>query len=295
MASSEHDINATFWEHLDALRSVIIHIVLAVVIGAIVAFCFKDQLFGFVFAPKYDTFITYRLFKKISDWVGLSSMAPGSFKVDLINTAMASQFLVHVKVAFYASLILVSPYILYSIFSFVSPALYKNERRFSVRFIFGGYIMFMMGAALCYLLIFPFTFRFLGMYQVSPDVQNFINLDSYIDTMMLLILMMGAVFELPILCWLLAKIGLLKASAMKAYRKHAIVVIVIVAAVITPTGDAFTLTIVSLPIYLLYEFSIIIVGNTRKHHRISDDDEDDDEIEEESQEKLPEKSSVTEK
>lgn len=277
MSSPERDVNATFWDHLDALRSVIFHIFVAVVLVMIVAFCFKDLLFEIVLAPKYDSFITYRALKELSMLVHLPSIAPQAFKVELINTGMAAQFIVHMKMAFCMSVLLVSPYILYELFSFVSPALYKNERHYSVCFIVGGYVMFLAGAMLSYFLIFPLTFRFLGTYQVSEEVQNFISLDSYIDTMMLLNIMMGVLFELPVLCWLFARFGLLKPSFMKKYRKHAVVMILIIAAVITPTSDVFTLSMVSLPIYLLFELSILIVKHTYKSRAIESDDDDEDE------------------
>src|SRR5574344_729872 len=212
MSSPQHDINATFWDHLDALRAVIVHIFIAVMLATIVTFCFKNLLFEIVLAPKYDNFITYRLLRQLSNEIGISAIAPQGFNVELINTGMASQFLVHMKMAFCMAILLVSPYILYQLFSFVSPALYRNERRYSIRFILGGYIMFLMGALLSYLMIFPLTFRFLGTYQVSNEVKNLISLDSYIDTMMMLNLMMGILFELPVLCWLFARFGFLKPS-----------------------------------------------------------------------------------
>ena len=124
--------------------------------------------------------------------------------------------------------------------------------------------MFLAGIALNYFILFPLTFRFLGTYQVSSDVPNQIALASYVGIMLMLCLVMGIVFELPVLCWLLAKIGLLKPEFMTRYRRHAIVVILILAAVITPTGDPFTLFIVALPIYLLYEFSVLLVRHNHK-------------------------------
>ena len=126
--------------------------------------------------------------------------------------------------------------------------------------------MFLMGVALNYFVIFPLTFRFLGTYQVSPEVPNQIALTSYVSMLLMLCFLMGVVFELPVLCWLLAKIGLLKPDMMRQYRKHAVVAILILAAVITPTGDAMTLSLVALPIYLLYEISIQVV---RKTHSVT--------------------------
>ena len=131
-----------------------------------------------------------------------------------------------------------------------------------MRVVGGGYVMFVVGILVSYFLIFPLTFRFLGMYQVSEDVANLITLDSYISTLVLMCLSMGIVFEIPILSWLFAKLGLLSADFMRRYRKHAIVIILVVAAIITPTSDVFTLSLVALPMWLLYEVSIFIVNKT---------------------------------
>ena len=168
------------------------------------------------------------------------------------------------QVSIIIGIICVSPYILYSIFAFVSPALYENERKYARLLVVAGYIMFMIGVALCYFLIFPLTIRFLGDYQVSDDVANIITLSSYIDKLTMLTLMLGIVFELPILCMLLGKMGILTADFMKEYRRHAIVIILIVAAIITPTTDVMTLMLVTLPIYLLYEISILAVKMINK-------------------------------
>lgn len=126
-------------------------------------------------------------------------------------------------------------------------------------------MMFIGGILLSYYLIFPLTFRFLGTYQVSATVQNMITLQSYISTLLILSLTMGIVFEMPVLSWLLARLGFLSADFMRHYRKHAIVVILIVAAIITPTSDIFTLSLVALPIWLLYEVSILFVQATSRH------------------------------
>ena len=142
----------------------------------------------------------------------------------------------------------------------MAPALYDNERKYATLLCASGYLMFMLGTALNYLLIFPLTLKFLGTYQVSEDVANMLTLQSYMDTLLMMSLVMGLIFELPVVSWLLGKMGLLKASMMRMWRKHAIVAILVIAAIITPTTDAFTLFIVALPIWLLYEVSIFIVG-----------------------------------
>jgi sec-independent protein translocase protein TatC len=153
---------------------------------------------------------------------------------------------------------------LYAILGFLAPALYKSERRYVYTLVGCGYLMFMVGMALCYLLIFPLTFRFLATYHVSAEVANMISLDSYMSTFISMCLMLGLVFELPILSWLFAKLGLLRASFMRNYRKHAVVLILIIAAIITPTSDAFTLALVSVPMWLLYEISIKVVAKTQR-------------------------------
>lgn len=243
------------------LRATIVKIVAVAVVFGIAAFCFKEELFAVVLAPKNDGFVTYRLFNRIAAWAGGET---GSFAVQLINTGLAQQFIIHMKTALCAGVLCASPYILYQLFRFVSPALYANERKYVVRVVGGGYAMFVVGVLVSYFLIFPLTFRFLGTYQVSGDVANLITLDSYISTLVLMCLSIGIVFEIPILSWLFAKLGFLSADFMRRYRKHAIVIILVVAAVITPTSDVFTLSLVALPMWLLYEVSILLVDRAKK-------------------------------
>ena len=237
----------TFWDHLDELRGVIIRMLVVAAVGAVVAFCLKDELFAIVLAPRSSDFITYRL------------MGVEPFSIHLMNIGLTEQFMIHLKTAFYAGILLTSPYIIYQLFRFVSPALYDNERKYATLLCTSGYLMFMLGTALNYLLIFPLTVKFLGTYQVSPDVANMLTLQSYIDTLLMMNLVMGIVFELPVVSWILGRIGLINATMMQSMRKHAVVAILVVAAIITPTTDAFTLIVVALPIWVLYELSIVIV------------------------------------
>ena len=237
----------TFWDHLDELRIVIIRSLVITMLAAAVAFCLKEQLFAVVLAPRTSDFITFRL------------MGVEPFSIHLMNTGLTEQFMIHLKTAMYAGLLVASPYIIYLLFRFVSPALYDNERKYATTLVGSGYLMFMLGTLLNYFLIFPLTVKFLGTYQVSEDVANMLTLQSYMDTLLTMSLVMGIVFELPVVSWLLGKMGLINASMMRTWRKHAIVAILVVSAIITPTTDAFTLFIVALPIWLLYEVSILIV------------------------------------
>lgn len=258
---AEETEGQSFWEHLDVLRTALLKIVAVTVVFGIVAFVFKEQLFSIVLAPKEADFFTYRWLDRITGMITGDGLQ--SFSVQLINTGLAEQFIIHMKTAMYAGLFCASPYILYQLFRFVSPALYADERKYVVRVVGGGYLMFMAGVLLSYYLIFPLTFRFLGTYQVSEDVVNMISLQSYMGTFFMMCLAMGLVFEIPILSWLFAKLGFLSPEFMRHYRKHAIVIILIIAAIITPTSDVFTLSLVSLPMWILYELSIWIVGKTK--------------------------------
>ncbi len=241
----------TYWDHLDELRSVIIRILVITVLAAAVAFCLKNELFAVVLAPRTSDFVTYRL------------MGVEPFSISLMNTGLTEQFMVHLKTAMYAGLLVASPYIIYALFGFVSPALYDSEKKFATLFCTSGYVMFMLGTLINYFLIFPLTVKFLGTYQVSEDVANMLTLQSYMDTLLTMSLVMGIVFELPVVSWLLGRMGVINADMMQSLRRHAIVVILIVAAIITPTTDAFTLFVVALPIWLLYEMSIWIVRLTK--------------------------------
>ena len=248
----ESNNELTFWEHLDVLRGSLIRIVLVSVITALVAFCFKDELFSIVLAPRNSNFFIYKL------------LGGEPFDIKLVNIGLTEQFMIHMKTAFCFGILVASPYILYLLYKFVSPALYQNERRYAMRIVGGGYVMFMVGVLVNYCVIFPLTVRFFGNYQVSESVGNMLSLQSYMDTLMTMTFVFGVVFEIPIISWLLAMFGLLKAQWMRQYRKNAFVVILIIAAVITPTSDAFTMSIVALPIWLLYEVSIIIVAHTKR-------------------------------
>ncbi len=242
---------ASFWDHLDELRSRIIRVLLIVVVSTVVAFLLKEPLFNVVLAPRSSEFVSYRL-------LGVSA-----FSIHLINTGLTEQFMVHMRTSLYIGVLLASPYIIYEMFRFVSPGLYDNERRYALWIVGSAYVMFIFGTLLNYFLIFPLTVRFLGTYQVSADVTNMLTLQSYIDTLISMSFLMGVLFELPVVCWLLGRMGIINAQMMGAYRRHAIVAILVLAAIVTPTTDVFTLFVVALPIWILYELSVLIVKLTK--------------------------------
>ena len=235
----------TFWDHLEELRRVLLRCIVVVALFAVLAFIFKDEVFWVIFAPKSPDFLPF--------------IFGSSTEVQLINTELTRQFVVHMMTSLYVGIIVAAPYIIFELYRFISPGLYENERRYTTPLVIASYFMFMMGIIFCYFILFPITFRFLANYQVDTSIQNLISLESYIDTLVFLSLAMGIIFEIPILSWLLGRLGILHRQQMQQYRRHAIVIILIIAAIITPTSDAITLAIVSLPMYLLYEVSIILV------------------------------------
>ena len=251
----------SFWEHLDVLRGVLVRIAVVVLVCAVAAFCFKDSLFALLLAPNSPDFFLYRLLARI-----MPDMAFPAAAIEIINTGLADQFTIHIKTACYVGLVCASPYVLYALLRFVAPALYTREKHYVYRLVGWGYLLFMAGGGVFFCVFFPFAFRFLGTYQVSGEVANKITLQSYMSTFWTMALLMGLLFEVPIVCWTLGRMGLLTAPLMHRYRRHVIVVILILAAVITPTTDVFTLLLVSVPIYLLYEISILLVpkGETRE-------------------------------
>lgn len=247
----------TFWEHLDELRDCIIKICIAFVLCSVVAFFFKEEIFAFILAPGGVNFITYDL---LSDFnIGVINTSNTAENVNLINTGLASQFVIHIKTALQVGFLLSFPFLLYQLFKFVAPALHKKEKRYAISVCICSTLLFSIGFTLAYFIIFPFTYQFLSTYQVSGNVENLISLQSYIDNFIAISLFCSIAFEMPIFAWVLAKLGVINAKIMKEYRRHSIIAILLIAAIITPTSDIFTLALVSLPLILLYEISIVIV------------------------------------
>lgn len=238
---------ASFWDHLDELRSRIIKMLLAVVAMSVIAFLLKEPLFRMVLASSNGGFVTYRI------------LGVPDFSIHLINTGLTEQFMVHMRTSLYMGLLAASPYIIYELFCFVAPGLYAHERRYAMWLVGSSYVMFILGTLLNYFLVFPLTVRFLGTYQVSPNVTNMLTLQSYIDTLISMSFLMGVLFELPVVCWLMGRMGIINSRMMSTYRRHAIVAILVLAAIVTPTTDVFTLFVVALPIWMLYELSVLIV------------------------------------
>jgi sec-independent protein translocase protein TatC len=254
----------SFLEHLEELRWHLIRSVLAVVILMIVAFLFKNIIFDkIILAPQNSQFITNRLFCQLGEYFNTDALCINTKKLNLINIKMSGQLTTHITVSLIAGLILAFPVILWEFWQFFKPALKPNEARYAQGAVFAASMLFFIGVCFGFFILAPLSIHFLSTYEISSDVVNQINVRSYIGTITSLCLATGLVFELPIVAFFLTKIGIITPTFMRKYRKHAIVVIFIVAAIITPP-DVFSQTLVAIPLLILYEVSIFISARVMK-------------------------------
>ncbi|MDE7180883.1 MAG: twin-arginine translocase subunit TatC [Muribaculaceae bacterium] len=247
----------TFGGHLEIFRKMLLRIVAVIVVFASVVFCCKQETFTILLAPSKWDFTTFRIIEHMMSEIGVHIRFE-EFSVPLISTDLSSQFMTHITVSCILGVLLASPYIIFELFRFISPALYDSERRYSVAVAVIIYAFFIIGLLMSYYVIFPISFRFLANYQVDEAIKSTITLDSYISTFTTLMFMMGIVFQLPVLAFILGRMGFIDAALLKRYRSYAFVLIMVVAAIITPP-DIFTLLIVCIPIYALYELSIFVL------------------------------------
>lgn len=247
----------TFGGHLEVFRKMLFRIFGVAGVIAVVVFCFKDITWDILMAPSEWDFCTYRWLEAVMQTIGINFHF-NEFHVEMIATDLSSQFMTHITTAVYLGVLGASPYILYELFRFISPALYENERKYSVQVAGIIYVLFLLGVLMSYFVLFPISFRFLGTYSVSAKVVSNITLDSYISTFVSLTLVMGLVFQLPVIAFFLGKLEFVTSEMLSRYRKHAFIVIMLVAAIITPP-DLMTLILVTIPLYLLYEVSIRVV------------------------------------
>ena len=255
--SEEQEGTMSFWDHLEVLRWALFRSACVLAVIMVGTFIAMPYIFDrFILAPTSNDFFTYRWLNVIGR--GVVKLSP-DFDVQIININVASQFMTHISTSISLAAVIAFPYFIWEIWRFIEPALFEDEVKHLRPAFFGGTIMFYIGCAIGYTLVFPFTFRFLVEYNLSPNITNQINLQSYIDNFTMLILVMGIVFEMPLLAWLLGLLGILKKSFLREYKRHAVVVLLISAAIITPSGDPFTLMLVFIPLYVLYELSILVV------------------------------------
>ncbi len=254
----------SFLDHLEALRWHIIRSVIAIIVCGVVAFIYSDFVWdSIIFAPKGHDFWTSRMIIKVSNLIGMESNGLNSQPLQLISYNMSGQFMVSIWTAIIAGFIVSFPYVVYQFWSFIKPALYENERkhaRGAVAIMSG---LFMLGILFGYYLIVPFSIDFLATYSISKEVVNQINILSYISSVVSIVIAGGVSFELPVIAYFLSRVGLLTPRFLKKYRKHSYVVLLIIAAIITPP-DVLSQILVAIPLVILYEISIVISGRVEK-------------------------------
>ena len=262
----------SFWEHFEELRGVIFRIAILVVVLAVACFCVMRPIFDYVIlAPCNSSFPTYNLLGFIQgDGEFLPNLSTEGFHVSLMTINLGSQFMTHMSASIWLAITIAFPLIIWLLWRFVAPGLYEREKRAASRAFISGLLLFYTGVIVGYFIVFPLALRFLSTYQLNPDIAVNLTLDSYMDTFYMIMLAMGIVFEIPLLAWMLGKIGLLTRSFFKKYRRHAIVVCAALAAIITPTSDVFTLLVVFIPVYGLWEFSALLVPKTKSESSETD-------------------------
>ncbi len=248
----------SFWEHLEELRMHIFRSLAAILILTIVAFLNKRIIFDYIIlAPKDMDFITNRFLCQLGEILSIDALCIGRLNLSIQNINMSGQFMTHLYVSLIAGLIVAAPYVIWELWRFIMPALKQKEKKYSTGAVAVSSLLFLTGVLFAYFLIVPLTINFLGTYQVSQDVPNQINLNSYISTVVSVTIAVGIVFELPIFVFFLTKVGILTPSFMKKNRKIMLVIVLILSAIITPP-DVFSQILVCIPLVGLYELSIRI-------------------------------------
>jgi len=259
----------SFWDHLSELRGTFVRSILAIFVLAIVAFAYKSFIFNeIILAPKEPDFITNQILCTLGRLLGIEYFCVNDLALEIININMSGQFMTHMYISFVAGFIVAAPYIIHQFWSFISPALYDKERKNSGGAVIVFSLLFYFGVLFSYYLIVPLTLNFFGSYQVSETVSNQISLGSYISTVISVTLSIGLVFELPIIIYFLAKIGIVNVDFLKKNRKYTLVIVLILSAIVTPP-DVFSQVLVTVPLMILYEFSIFLAKRAIKQSNLN--------------------------
>lgn len=265
--------SSSFWDHLEVLRWMILRSLIAITIVFIIIFVEYDFVFTkILLGPSSSDFITYRLLRSLLSSFGFDVGDLKGFQVQLINYDLSGQFMVQISGSLLVAFVIALPYLIFELWRFVRPALLPNESRHVGSLFFFSSFLFYLGAMVGYFIIFPMTIHFLGTYQVSTLIQNQISIQSYFNALIMLVIPIGLTFEMPILSYFMSKLGLISKKTLAAGRRYAFVIILTLAAIITPTTDPFTLMAVTTPLYLLYEVSIWVCKRNESRNEEDDDD-----------------------
>ncbi|RYD95429.1 MAG: twin-arginine translocase subunit TatC [Sphingobacteriales bacterium] len=255
----------SFFDHLEALRWHLIRASIAIVIFTGIAFAYSEWVFdNIIMGPMNPKFFTYRMLCKLGDYLGRPGLCIEKIPGKIINTEMAGQFTLTINSSLLIGIALGVPYLLYEIWRFVSPALHDNERKSASGFVFYASFLFILGVLFGYYVVTPMSVSFLAGYQASTIIENTFTIDSYLSSVATLTLATGLVFELPIIVYVVSSLGILTSKTMRSGRRYAVVAILIIAAVITPTPDALTMLVVCVPLFILYEVGIMVAAVVEK-------------------------------
>ncbi|MGV3508563.1 MAG: twin-arginine translocase subunit TatC [Sphingobacteriaceae bacterium] len=259
----------SFFDHMEVLRWHLIRSAVAIVLFTILAFCYYDFIFhNVILGPKQADFWTYRIMCDLTERFNLGAdFCIKEIPFEIINTEMAGQFTLQLNSSLLIGLILGVPYLLYEVWRFVKPGLTQQESSSATGFVFYASLLFIMGLLFGYYIITPLSVNFLANYNVSEIIKNTITIDSYLSTVATLSIGAGITFELPIIIYILSKLGIMTPAFMRSSRRYATVLILIIAAVVTPTPDILTMLTVSFPLFLLYEFSIIVSARVERNRK----------------------------
>lgn len=265
MAKKEAKAEMSFMGHLEELRWLLVRATIAILIGATVTFFFSDYIFDeILFGPVHPDFVTYRSFCDLSHFLNFAdSICVTELDFVIQNTAMEGQVNILIWTCITAGFIISFPYILYLFWGFISPALYEKERKHARSFIVIASLLFFLGVLFGYFIVIPMSVNFFATFKVSAAVKNEFNIESYMGMIKTSVLASGLFFELPIIIYFLTKLGLVTPQFLRKYRKYGIVIILIIAAIVTPP-DVVSQIIVSIPMLLIYEASIIISARVAK-------------------------------
>ncbi len=253
--NSENESEMSFLDHIDALRKHLFRAAVYIVIIMIVVFLHKKFVFDqIILSPLHEEFVTYQFFCNLSP---ITCFKPG--KLEVFTRELSEQLTIHLKVSFFLSIVLAFPLLFRELWLFIKPGLYQKEQKVTRGVVLVCSLLFYTGVAFGYFVIAPFSISFLASYTVSESIQNTTTLSSYVDSLAMFSLLTGIVFEMPLAIFFLAKLGIISATFMRTYRRYAIVIISIVAAVITPP-DLTSMFMVTLPLLLLYELSIYVAA-----------------------------------
>nr|WP_067057773.1 twin-arginine translocase subunit TatC [Mucilaginibacter sp. L294] len=258
----------SFFDHLEALRWHLVRSAIAIVIFTGAAFYFYDFIFDtIIMGPSKPSFWTYRMLCKLGDYLHRDGFCINKINISLLNTEMAGQFTLQINSALLIGITAGFPYLLWELWRFIRPALHEKERKAASGFVIYATFLFIIGVMFGYYVITPESINFLAGYTISPTIENKFSVDSYLSSVATLTLATGIVFELPILVYVLSSLGILTVKFMRETRRYAVVVILIIAAVVTPTPDMMTMTIVSIPLFILYEVGILVAAVVEKRKK----------------------------